>query len=418
MKFPCTLKRGSVAVRVYCVQRPPRAGRPAQTLFTLSWHAGDRRMTKQFTDESAAIAEGRLKLDQLSSGKLDAAASMTIEDAAALAEARRIAGEVPLIAALSEWAKARKLARGELLPAARAWAAKQGTSYQRETLGNVSAAFMKAKKAGGVKTGKTYKLIAHLTEKFGGLTMDSITSLALARWMQERYGDPVYFNTALKRFRTLWRWARKNGYLPKDAQTVAESVDAAREQPNRIGFIRAGELANLLALVRSDAPELLAPLVLAALCGMRSSEVHGQQWEDIDLEAGHVRVTAAKPNTPAFRLVPLCPAAVAWLLLCPNRKGRVCRTVVDVERLRDLALAHKMELPANAFRHSYISHAVALSGDVNRTALDAGNSPSKIFKNYRALVTPTEGEAWFELAPEAVARRLAGKIVKLAKVAR
>lgn len=399
MKFPCTLKRGSVAVKVYCVQRPPRAGRPAQTLFTVSWHAGDRRMTKQFTDESAAIAEGRLKLDQLSSGKLDAAAAMTMEDAAALAEARRIAGDVPLIAALSEWSKARELTHGELLPAARAWASKMGASYQRDTLGNVAAAFLKAKDSGGVKTRKTYKPLAHLTEKFGGLTMESITSLALSRWMQERYGDAVYFNTALKRFRTLWRWARKNGYLPKDVQTVAESVDSAREQPNRIGFIRAGELANLLALVRADSTELLAPLVLAALCGMRSSEVHGQQWEDVDLEAGHVRVTAAKPNTPAFRLVPLCPAAVAWLRLCPNRNGRVCRTVVDVDRLRHLARENGIGVPPNAFRHSYISHAVALSGDVNRTALDAGNSPSKIFKNYRALVTPAEGKAYFSITP-------------------
>jgi len=408
MKYPQTLKRGSVVVKVYKVQRPARPGRPAQTLFTLSWHAGGARHTKQFASSSAAVEEGKLKLEQLAAGKVDAAAEMTIEDAAALAEARRLAGDVPLVAALGEWRRARELTGGMLIQAAEAWAAKQGTAYKSTMVGDVIDRFLKAKKAGGVKTKKTYKPLEHLRERFGGVLMDTISTLALGAWLQERYPHPVYHNTALTRCRTLWAWARKNGFLPKDAQTVAEAVDKARERPNRIGIIKAETLAKLLGIVRAEKPELIAPLTLAALCGMRSDEVHRQQWDDVDLKGGHLRVSGAKPNTPAFRLVPICDAARDWLLLCNDRKGRVCRTVVDVERVRDLAAEHKIELPDNAFRHSFISHAAASSGDINRTALDCGTSPTKIFRHYRQLVTEDEGKEWFTLTPDEVVRRAKG----------
>lgn len=418
VKFPQTLKRGSVVVKVYRVQRPARTGRPAQTLFTLSWHAGGARYTKQFADHSAAVDEGKLKLEQLSAGKIDAAAEVTIEDAAALAEARRLAGDVPLVAALGEWKRARELTGGMLIQAAEAWAAKQGTAYKPTLVGDAIDRFLKAKKAGGVKTKKTYKPLEHLRERFGGVLMDMISPLALGAWLQDRYPHPVYHNTALTRCRTLWAWARKNGFLPKDAQTVAEAVDKARERPNRIGIIKAATLAELLGIVQAEKPELIAPLTLAALCGMRSDEVHRQQWEDVDLKSGHLRVSGAKPNTPAFRLVPICDAARDWLLLCKNRKGRVCRTVVDVERVRDLAAANKIELPDNAFRHSFISHAAASSGDINRTALDCGTSPTKIFRHYRQLVTEDEGKEWFTLTPDEVVRRAkGGELLKMKEAA-
>lgn len=417
MKFPHTLKRGSVSLKIYRINRPARANRPAARCFTLSWHAGGQRHTKQFASEAAAVEEAQLKLDQLTSGKIDAAAAMTMEDASVLEEARKIADGVPILAALAEWSKARKLAGGDLLQAARAWADKQGTGYKSDIVENVVGAFLAAKIKERVKVRTTYKTLAHLRAQFGGVNMDTVTVVALEKWMHTRYPSAVYHNTALTRFRTLWAWARKKGFLPKHAETVADEIAKIHQESKRIGIIRTATLKTLLAMVREKNPELIAPLVLAALCGLRSVEVHSQQWSDIDLAAGHLTVTGAKLNTPAFRIVPLCDSAKEWLLLCGDRTERVCRTVVDVEKVRDLAAAAKIKLPDNAFRHSYISHAVAATGDVNRTALDSGNSPKKIFANYRALVTKAEGEAWFALTPAAVEEK-EGKIVNMKEAAR
>ena len=37
--------------------------------------------------------------------------------------------------------------------------------------------------------------------------------------------------------------------------------------------------------------------------------------------------------------------------------------------------------------------------DVGKVALEAGNSPDVIFKNYRALKTKVQAAAWFAVGP-------------------
>ena len=48
--------------------------------------------------------------------------------------------------------------------------------------------------------------------------------------------------------------------------------------------------------------------------------------------------------------------------------------------------------------------------NVAQVALEAGNSPSIIFRNYRELVTPGDAKEWFELAPNEADREKAQKI--------
>ena len=57
----------------------------------------------------------------------------------------------------------------------------------------------------------------------------------------------------------------------------------------------------------------------------------------------------------------------------------------------------------NALRHSFISYRLAEIQDVNRVALEAGNSPQMIFRHYRELATPEQARTWFTIAPEAAA---------------
>lgn len=58
---------------------------------------------------------------------------------------------------------------------------------------------------------------------------------------------------------------------------------------------------------------------------------------------------------------------------------------------------------ANGLRHSFISYRLADIQDMNRVALEAGNSPKMIFQHYRELCTPAEAQTWFALAPDEAA---------------
>ena len=53
----------------------------------------------------------------------------------------------------------------------------------------------------------------------------------------------------------------------------------------------------------------------------------------------------------------------------------------------------------NALRHSFVSYRVALTGDVARTSLEAGNSPKMVFRHYREIVDEEATKAWWAITP-------------------
>jgi integrase len=157
--------------------------------------------------------------------------------------------------------------------------------------------------------------------------------------------------------------------------------------------------------VRDEKPDHLAAVVLAGFTGLRRSEIHAQTWEDIDLKRSVLRVTSAKRGTVAYRLVNLCPAAVEWLAACARQETDAATGKTPIappwgmDRVRALLREREIPCPENAFRHSFITHRVAESGNIHETALQAGNSPGVVRKYYLELVGKDEGKAWFSVLP-------------------
>lgn len=391
--FPICIKRGSVVTKVYRLKRAD-----GRAIYTTSWHAGGRRFTKQFSELKTATEEATLKADQLNAGKVEAAATLTGDDAAILAEARRLCGSTPILTALAEWARARDITQGQVIIAAEAWKARNRGGIENVTVSTALDRFLAQKKKDGLQTAKNHK--SHfdgLRAAFGEYHVAGVTEQMLTHYLNQ-IENPVSRNTHRKRMVTFWRWAQSKKYLPQDIKTEADQTSRAKESALKIGIISAAVFGDLLRFIRKEHPDKLPALLLAGFCGLRRSEIHGQAWSDINLAEGHVHVTKAKEGTPARRLVPLTPAAIEWFMSCPDRTGDVCGGM-DIDLVRKAGIAAKFKLPENCFRHAYISHAVSKSGDIPRVSMDAGNSPTIIHKHYRALVTKTEGESWFTIRP-------------------
>jgi integrase len=400
-RFPVSIRRGSVVTRVYRLSRGD-----GREVFTAAWNAGGRRLTRQFSSYAEAHAEASLKADQLAAGKVTAAAQFHGDDAAALVEARSLCGGTPLVSALKEWARARDLTGGNVIAAAETWKARNTAKIARVKVPEVVAEFCRAKTKAGFNVADDHSSIfdsikADFAEQF----IDSVSAHALDVWLAKRE-NPVSRNTYRKRIVSVWRWAQKRGYLPRDVRTEAEQTERAREEAPEIGIINAATWAKFLELVRAKAPADLAVAVVAGFCGLRRAEIHGQVWEDIDLAEKFLRVTKAKRGTPARRLVPLCDAAIEWLMLCGDRTGPICEGV-GLDRVRKLAreASPVIELPENCFRHAFISHRVAQTGNIPEVSIEAGNSPQVVVRHYRELVTKYEGQAWFAIHPESAAPR-------------
>ncbi len=324
---------------------------------------------------------------------------MTTGDRDELYAARAITGKIPLIAALNEWAKARDITEGHLLPAAEAWAARNVQRHERITVAELAKQFLAAKARAGVQTKKNHgHVFTDITADLGEVFIDTISAPQLGAWFA-KWEHPSTRNTVRKHVVGLWRWAQKQGYLPRGLKTEAEQTDRAKEGPLKKGIISPEVLRSLLAHVRDNHAEYLPALVLSAFCGLRRGEVHAQTWEHIDLSARRLQVTKAKEGTPSERLVPIARAGIEWLMLCGNRKGPICDNLT-MDRIRDIGRTAGFDLPENCFRHSFITYRCAVTQNVPQTAEEAGNSPEIVRKHYKKLMTKTPARAWFDSGPD------------------
>jgi len=161
----------------------------------------------------------------------------------------------------------------------------------------------------------------------------------------------------------------------------------------------------------SDSSSDLRPcLALAAFAGLRSEEILRLDWADVDRRPGFIEIAADKAKTAARRLVPITGNLAHWLAVSERSAGRVWPhskpwffesvrdTVKRVNEKRKPKSAQFVWKP-NALRHSFISYRLAEIQDVNRVALEAGNSPRMIFQHYRELCTPKEAKTWFAISP-------------------
>ena len=419
-KWPRKVTAGNVSVTVYKVKH---ATNRSGWAYEVARHTPEGRKKQKFADESAAMTEARVIAAGLQAGRVEGAELSRGERDAYVAARKLVESEdYPLLGALEEWAKARAICGSHLLVAAKEWKDANGGGRREITVTDLVKAFLRDKERSGVDINAGYaRTLPIVTKAFGDRHVHTLTAHELKEWLHsefivkgEKRVNASTFNSHRKRMLTVWKWARAMGYLPKNAQTEIEQVPRLKEESLQIGILTVEQFSAVLRLIKSKHPAYLATTVLAGFCGLRRTELHAQKWSDIDLKRRLLRVTKAKRNTPAMRLVHLCPSAVEWLMLC-KRDGELVSPSWAVDMVRKHAQEAKISCPPNAFRHSFITYLVGATSDVPKTSLEAGNSPDLIFRHYRELVAKDEGEAWFALTPKSVEEM--GKVTELAEAA-
>ena len=386
LRYPIEVKSGSSVVKIYRTKRSD-----GRVIFQVKWYLGGR-CSKQFADFQTAKEFAKQKADSLRSQT--STNILTTRQHTEYVEAKRLCGIESLVNVVKECLKAREMTGDQTILAAKEFA-NTIKPYTSAPTPEVLKAFIGAKQNAGIKIKTTYKnTFVLFAEAFGKFKFDSLKTSQLQYWL-DQFNNPATRNTHRRRIVTLFRWSRKNGYLPKAAQTEAEDTERAKEPPYNIGIIDAETFKDCINKI-SDHPHYVSALALATFCGLRRSEVHGQDWKDIHLDRNLLRVTVAKSGTAQNRLVPICDRAAFYLQQHRVKSGPVCDNLA-IDRIRDICITAGIELPNNCFRHSFISYRVAQTGDVAGTSLEAGNSPAIIHKHYRELVTKEQAAEWFSV---------------------
>lgn len=199
---------------------------------------------------------------------------------------------------------------------------------------------------------------------------------------------------------TLFSFAIKRGYLPRQEKHAVELTDKLNESPSEITIYSPRDLQKILAICPND---LLPAIVIAAFTGMRSTEIFRLDWSDVKRNLGVIEVKAKKAKTQSRRPVPINAALKAWLRDFKATEGKVAP---EYQRLNNFtrkfsALCKKVNVTPqrNGFRHSFASYQLMILQSADRVALDMGTSKEKIFANYRDVVTKQDAKAWFAIRP-------------------
>jgi integrase len=156
-------------------------------------------------------------------------------------------------------------------------------------------------------------------------------------------------------------------------------------------------MAKLMAKARDKVALYLA---LAGFSGIRSAELMRLEWKDFNFVRGHITVAADKAKTATRRLVPILPNLSEYLRPYHRATGHLFKMKDDK---RAIAWARKNGVnpwPINCLRHSFASYRLAATADAARVALELGNSPAKLFSNYRELADEHDAAAWFAIGPK------------------
>ena len=159
-----------------------------------------------------------------------------------------------------------------------------------------------------------------------------------------------------------------------------------------------------------------ACLALGFFCGVRTAEIHRARWEDLDLDAGTLRIPRPKGATCGAkpRLVELEANAAAWLRLWrdwaaqggPAPRGPVVPEPFRLklwkrERLAPAGLSWGNDAAHNVMRHTYATMHVAAFRNAGSTALNLGHgiNSAMLERHYRGLVPRAVARSYWEIYP-------------------
>jgi integrase len=401
---PISVAIGRNSAKIY--HRPADRGRAARWMVA-NYSTGKRRW-QTFADEKTARAEAARMIARLNAGDTEAAA-MTGAERRDLQRATELVAphKVDVPTACAIFAEAADLIGHEnLVAAAKAYARRAPIARTPLPVGQAVLELLEAKAA----RGRSERTLADLRSRLGRFAADhpgrhlaEFTSGGLQCWLDQLHGADGAPLSALSRRNFavvvggLFEFHRRRGVLPDNP-----ARDLERESVKRTGEIEFWSPLEAGTILAAVSREALPALVLAMFAGLRSAEVCRITWQDVNLDVGHVVISGTQTKTGSRRLAPIPANAIRWLRPLagpPNARIFAGDSSQLARAVSEACRATGTRRVSNGARHSCITYRVAMTGDVNRVALESGNSPGVVHQHYRGLATEADARAFFEIRP-------------------
>ena len=339
--------------------------------WVVTWYEVGKRRQKYFKVKDKAKNFTSIKNSDLDKTAPNEAAVTEAERRVVMLARQR---GVPLAEAVVEWekhhAKAKGVTFGDLIENRLAAAAK-------DTLSGTYTANLKC-------------MLKQAKEKIGSMPAAEVTTAVVGEVVGA--GNSAAWQRQMRTMLSgVFNEAIRAGVLETNFATLAKVKRDVRTDP--ISILTPEDAQTALESVRGD--PYFIPMAIQLFAGLRRAEAQRLDWAEINLNRGHIEVTAAKAKTKTRRLVTLLPNLRAILRAATNKEGPVW-TVSD-RREKEIRAAFPVQVPHNAMRHSFVSYHLANFGDVSKTELEAGHDRKVLFGHYRELVTKADARKFFAI---------------------
>lgn len=398
------VRLGRTTVKIY--PRPAIGNRMAG--FLVSDYSSGKRQLRWFTDLKAAKQEASRICALTNAGDVEGAA-LTGEDRRQLLRATELVApfNLDVATACALFAEAaRKVGAHSVVPAATDYAKRHPAARERVLVSKAVDDFYDQKDAKGRSArhlSSLRSMLGRFAQEHPGKAVSDFATADVQRWLDSlRLTNGAMASAQTRKnfavvLGNLFEWSRRRGIIADNP-----CRDLEKEKVETEGDVEFWSPVDAEALLRAADDVVRPALAIALFAGVRSAEVCRLKWRAVDFDQGHVEVGSKGAKTRSRRLAPLPDNLREWLL--PHRSDPDTDIFVEhpdrfPKRTTEAAERAGVRRIANGARHSFITFRAALTGDVARTALEAGNSPSVIFGHYRGMATQTQARKYFEIKP-------------------
>jgi integrase len=307
---------------------------------------------------------------------------------------------IPLDLVAHQFVEATKILQGfSLIEAARYFIQRQSVKFTPKPVPEIVAELVENRK----RTGRSKPYLRDLRTRLGrfgkkfSCPLSSVSHLEIEGYLHGLNGGARYKNNVLQAIGTLFGYAKKRAYVPRDSEGIS-GVTRYDVKGKEIEVFTPEELSEMLRVAN---PQVQLALALTCFAGIRGAELGRLDWKDFKFEAGFIRVRAASAKTGIRRVPPIPPNLRLWLLLHKKESGPVVAYKNIYNQYAKVAHKAKIKWKRNAHRHGFASYRTALTKNLQQVAIEAGNSKQMLLTNYFQLVSEQEARAWFSIVPPA-----------------
>lgn len=343
-------------------------------------HAGGKRRRKTFDTLPRAkvwLQKTRLQIRRDGLRTME----LTDRDRLDLVQAKQMLGDIPLLTAVEYYTSHHPTA-GITVP-----------ELYQEFLAVKTKAGLRPRSLQSIR----YK-IGTLAREMPSTAVAAVTPGILDAWLDKTTTTPQTRRDLITHATVLFNYAIRAGYI---AENPAVRLERPRVDQSTTEIFPVTDVERLLITAFTQFRALVPWLAVGFFAGLRTAELDGLRWKDVDTDARLIRVTPETAKKRRQRHVTIPDVLAAWLAPY-HKKNRLAPPYGTRRKVLD-ALLKKSGVAwiHNGMRHSFATYHLTHHGDPGRTALELGHAGSQaiLFDHYRGLTTREDAARFWAIMP-------------------